>query len=201
MRDPVSFAGWAELLHLRPSAPENRAHARRVLAMAEDPQEADEVSVRELLLAASAAHEAAGDLDDAAALLRRAAEQPGGHRLDVRPDLHRVLLEAGRDQEARAVTEELRHERPTPASALGDVAAELWERGRLEEAHRWYSVAASRVLREVESEATSPGQKLLPSLLEDRTEVRAELGLSRDGLDELGDRLLEEELDDDLEGV
>lgn len=184
------------------SPEEVRQHARQVLAMAEDPQPGDEVSVRELLLAAATSRRAAGDVDEAVDLLRRASQEPDGAWLDVRGDLHRLLLSEGREEDARALAHELRRQRPTPAFALGDVAGNLWAQGHLEEAHRWYTLAASRLLGELESGAPSPEQRALTTVLAARAELRAEMDLPADELDELGGELDAEDLDaldDDLE--
>lgn len=199
MRDPLTFDQFTELAE-RASAPEGAlAAAATLLAWAEDPHPEDDVSPRELVAMAGNLRGAGGDADGGVELLRRALLTEGEAWADPRGDLHHLLVAAGRDEEAAAVAQELRRERPTPAQALREVALTLWDRGRLEEAHRWATLAASRVLRESEDGSTPPGADVLPGLLADRAEIRAELDLPADELDEMGGQIaLHDDEDDDL---
>lgn len=197
MRDPLTFDQLTELAE-RASAPEGAlAAATTLLAWAEDPHPQDDVSPRELVAMAGNLRGAGGDADGGVELLRRALTTEGEAWADPRGDLHHLLVSAGREEEAAAVAQELRRERPTPAQALRDVALTLWDRGRLDEAHRWLTLAASRVLREAEDGSTPPGMDVLPALLGDRAELRAELDLPADELDELGGQMDDTDLDEE----
>ncbi|WP_299038287.1 hypothetical protein [uncultured Pseudokineococcus sp.] len=189
MRSPLTFDQFTQLAE-RASTPEGAlAGAATLLAWAEAPHPDDDVSPRELIAMAGNLRGAGGDAEGGVELLQRALSTEGEAWADPRGDLHHLLVAAGRDEEAQAVAEELRREKPTPAQALRDVATTLWDRGRLTEAHRWYTLAASRVLREAEDGSTPPGMDALPGLLADRAEIRVELDLPTDELDELGSQI------------
>jgi len=194
MRPPLSLDQFTRLAERASTPAGSLAAAATLVAWAEDPHPDDDVSPRELLAMAGSLRGAGEDPDGGVELLRRALVADGEAWVDPRGDLHHLLVAAGREEEAQAVAEELRRERPTPAQALGSVATTLWDQGRLEEAHRWYTLAASRVLREAEDGSTPPGMDALAGLLADRAEVRAELDLPTDELDELGSQI---ELDDE----
>ncbi len=202
VRPPVTLDLFAEVAQQALEADDPLAAASRLTAWAEDPHPDDEVSTRELLSTAGTLQGAGGDVDGGVALLHRAIATDGPAETDPRGGLYGLLLRAGRQEEADRLAQELRRERPTPAEALGDVALSLWEHGRLEDAHRWYTLAASRVLRDTETDPGSPGVDALPGLLADRAELRAELDLPADELDELGGQLdLEDHDHEDLDDV
>ncbi|HLT84871.1 MAG TPA: hypothetical protein VKZ83_11625 [Phototrophicaceae bacterium] len=136
MRPPITRDNVEELEF---PAPAPRAVAEQLVAWAEDPHPADEVSPRDLLTRAGEQLELADDGDGAVALYRRAIATDGDIVLDPRSHLLALLLGRGEREEALALDRELRRSRPHESATYEYMGAVWAEHGEDQRALGWYT--------------------------------------------------------------
>ncbi|MEU8124490.1 tetratricopeptide repeat protein [Spirillospora sp. NPDC049024] len=187
--------------------------ARRLAELAESVSGG--VSRANVLLRAGEQWQHAGDHARAAELYRRAMEDGGETYGDARAYLADALFELGQADEARALVEQIRDDKPRDPEVYRAVAEVLYAQGDATGAHEWATSGADVVLalrdRAVgtgigggpdegpppEADTLTPGlddvalaEDSLEALLRLRYRARIDLGRSEDDYDALLDDLL-----------
>ncbi|HEX2315230.1 MAG TPA: tetratricopeptide repeat protein [Thermomonospora sp.] len=167
------------------------------------------VSRAKVLLRAGEQWQHAGDHDKAAELYRQAIEDGGETYGDPRAYLADALFELGRGDEARALIEQIRADRPRDPEVYRTVAEVLYAQGDMIGAYDWATAGADVVLalrsgerRDGDLDALGelgdlddPGdlavaEDSLEALLRLRYRARIDLGRAEDEYDAMLDDLL-----------
>lgn len=174
-----------EELYARARTPEERrATAERLAAWAEesDPR-AGGVPPALLFVSAGEHLTAAGDLRQAVACFRRAAETGQYIPPDVRCYLHGGLLRVGDLDAARALADELRRERPIDGEVYLLIGENYESVGDLRTAHRWLTMGVQRAVNEIEAGDDLDAAEDAAGLMAARLRVRHALALPLDEYD------------------
>ncbi|QFG27226.1 tetratricopeptide repeat protein [Actinomadura sp. WMMB 499] len=186
------------------------AAARRLAELAESVSGG--VSRANVLLRAGEQWQHAGDHGKAADFYHRALEDGGETYGDPRAYLADALFELGRPDEARALVDQIRADRPRDPEVYRAVAEVLYAQGDATGAHDWATSGADVVLALRDSAVgtgvggpaeTAPAESLTPgpddvaiaedsleALLRLRYRARVDLGRGEDDYDALLDDLL-----------
>jgi tetratricopeptide (TPR) repeat protein len=181
VREPIGDNALDELEAAAGTPEDHRAAAATLTAWADEPHPDDDVPPARLLSSAAWHLDTAGDPAEALRLHRRAVAAPGDVVPDARCYLHGALLEAGLDDEARQLADEIRRSAPTDSDVYLVMGENYALAGDLKQAHRWLTIGAERLER---TDRPISGISIF-HLLRARRHVRDSLGLPADDLDEL----------------
>jgi hypothetical protein len=180
VRRPLSYDD-IEAIERQRTPEAHRSAAAELLSWVEERHPDDEVTPADLLSSAAWHLGEAGDVEASLDLHRRAAAAGGTTSLTERCLLHAALLEAGQEDEARQVADEVRRSRPGIRD-IADMAENFDMNGDLQQALRWAEMGVTKLQLDSPDDIEDVG---VISLLNIRRHVRQELGFPPDELDEM----------------